>query len=436
MRQLEMKVGKMNTKIGKLKSRISCLEKRIEESRSVQPVSANKVLNEIFTNDITDQKSKKGRRWSEFLISLAFVLYATSAKAYRFVKKLLSMPSVSQLYERLGPKLNFLKNRLTNMRGIELICMHWRQMHNIARDLIIDAVLAVDAASFKNTVIDGKECTSCFAYLVLPVNPNFPSFPVHLFPWKCGVMGQQSVQQCEQITRKLRKQNINILSVASDGDRSYIPYQKDLFDRYEDRIDKSLEEITDFLFNRGDHIPQLWWIADLLHVLKCQRCRLKNNVFIIPGKMFNAQSLNKILKLRHALTDLEGSSRMNDILAIELFSLDNLVRLWSWGNLECNSSGTEFELKYGSEIEYVMPFVLWYVTVSVNKLTRQMRLDLLIVVFKILVKWYRIAMQRPVTNSPTFSGISECIVCFQKFTQKNFVKQIRGVARIFYKENA
>jgi hypothetical protein len=58
MRQLEARVGKINTCIGKLKSQISYFEKRIGESRTTQPIISASI---VLTNSIEDQKSNKVR---------------------------------------------------------------------------------------------------------------------------------------------------------------------------------------------------------------------------------------------------------------------------------------------------------------------------------------------------------------------------------------
>jgi hypothetical protein len=50
------------------------------------------------------------------------------------------------------------------------------------------------------------------------------------------------------------------------------------------------------VFDRDDAPdPAVWWIADCLHRLKCQRCRLLHNLALNPGMpVINAASINMI----------------------------------------------------------------------------------------------------------------------------------------------
>jgi hypothetical protein len=65
---------------------------------------------------------------------------------------------------------------------------------------------------------------------------------------------------------------------------------------------------------------------------------------------------------------------MNDIYAVKLFSIDSLVKLM------CNEANP-------SEIEYIMPFALWYATISIGDLLPKTRLSLLSIAFRIFLQW-------------------------------------------------
>jgi hypothetical protein len=130
------------------------------------------------------------------------------------------------------------------------------------------------------------------------------------------------------------------LFVASDGDRGNLTVQKELFSGYEKALieNKDIAMICDSQFgNRRDP----WWIADVLHVLKNQRCRLAENVYFTRGRdPINAATLNEILQLRHSLSDLTGIAKMNDVLAVQLFTFENLAKLiagrqLTWSILLC-----------------------------------------------------------------------------------------------------
>jgi hypothetical protein len=72
---------------------------------------------------------------------------------------------------------------------------------------------------------------------------------------------------------------------------------------------------------------------------------------------------------------------MNDIFAIRLFSVENLLTLVMEEDLNV----------YGAY--YFMPFVLWYAVISVEDLGRDLRFALLAVTFHIFRNWLRIALE-------------------------------------------
>jgi hypothetical protein len=78
---------------------------------------------------------------------------------------------------------------------------------------------------------------------------------------------------------------------------------------------------------------------------------------------------------------MEGANRMNDIYAVEVFSVENLVHL-----IQSFSEEDQSEVKM-REIEYLTPFVLWYAAVAIGELRRELRLELLEIVFIIFRKW-------------------------------------------------
>lgn len=330
--------------------------------------------------------------WSNYFISLAFVLYATSARAYRYVKRLIRMPAVSTIYERIGPRLNLMKSNLGSLTSLSEIVTEWQISRGIDPDLVIDAVLGCDAAKFQDAEINGLQCTDCFAFLVMPLNPTIPTFVVHLCPHTSGSM-KEGINYCTKVVEVLhQKSNIRIRSIATDGDRAYMKFQENIFWSYFDDIQLSLDEICTHLFCKEN--PELWWIGDLLHALKCQRCRLEKHLFLVPGHTIHCSTLNLKLNLRNALTEakMRGVHKMNDVFAIELFSMDNLIRL-----LSVPATDIDFD-----EIEYLMPFVLWYYAISVDDLSRRVRLDLLAIAFRIFVRWASIRIPEPPADGVHF----------------------------------
>jgi hypothetical protein len=133
-------------------------------------------------------------------------------------------------------------------------------------------------------------------------------------------MGNEAgITLCYIIARESAKFNVHAIAMATDGDRSYVGYQNSLFQRYQDLLDRLPEEL--YHVAAGSCFQAFWWVADPLHSLKCQRCRLKNKMFTGPTKIFSAVSLNLKLRPKYSLTELNGASKMNDIFAVQFFLL-------------------------------------------------------------------------------------------------------------------
>jgi hypothetical protein len=122
----------------------------------------------------------------------------------------------------------------------------------------------------------------------------------------------------------LRFFNINILAFETDGDRGNIPSQERVFRCFDRSLDDEIALICDCVLRfRGEALQLTWWIADPLHVLKCQRCSLRRSLSLSAlGPVINAALLNKHSNLRHSLTDLLGANKMNDTFAVQVLSLD------------------------------------------------------------------------------------------------------------------
>jgi hypothetical protein len=95
---------------------------------------------------------------------------------------------------------------------------------------------------------------------------------------------------------------------------------------------------------------EIWEVVDPLHVVKCQRCRLVHRLsFTSVDKPFTARSLNSTLGLEPPLERLTGIYRMNDVLAITLFTIENCLRFLFRGEL----SGSY----------RLLPFSIWFAAI-------------------------------------------------------------------------
>jgi hypothetical protein len=250
-------------------------------------------------------------------------------------------------------------------------------------------VLVFNAAVFKPGDVPGFEkYNNAFAFMVQLVHPNLKSFVVHVRPHPQGSLGKEGECYSLYLAQILQRAHVQILTFATDGDRGHPAYQQALFSNYREVLEDGLQSICDHCFQAqadpiGGAARTIWWVADPFHCFKCQRCRLQGNLSLCPGEpVLNAALLNASLNLRQCLTDLRGASKMNDVFAIILFSVEDLLTLAMEEHLNV----------YGAYD--LMPFVLWYAVISIEDLGRDLRFTLLAVAFHIFRNWLRITVEQ------------------------------------------
>jgi hypothetical protein len=86
----------------------------------------------------------------------------------------------------------------------------------------------------------------------------------------------------------------------------------------------------------------------------------------------------------YCLPDLQCISKMNDMFAVRLFCIENVLVLMTEQHPNCCA------------FYYLLPFLLWYAAISIANLDPQVRLDLLSMGFHIFRDWLRLA--RPAHN--------------------------------------
>jgi hypothetical protein len=103
------------------------------EPKPVDIDSVPEFLRQICQNPVLTGDEKKDRSWSASAMSLSFVLYAISAKAYRFLKSRLALPSVSVISERIGPIIHSREHNLLSRDAIGSAVQQWRLQWDVSR---------------------------------------------------------------------------------------------------------------------------------------------------------------------------------------------------------------------------------------------------------------------------------------------------------------
>jgi hypothetical protein len=76
------------------------------------------------------------------------VLHTTSAKAYRFVRRLFALQAIALIYKHMSAIIEFNEDNLPAMENIPQAVERWRYEWDIGTNDIVHAVLTGDAAVF------------------------------------------------------------------------------------------------------------------------------------------------------------------------------------------------------------------------------------------------------------------------------------------------
>jgi hypothetical protein len=149
-----------------------------------------------------------------------------------------------------------------------------------------------------------KKVNNCFLFLAMPIDPNKVHVQVHVqLHHSRDLRKDQAHSKVVERVTELKSWQINVLGVATDGDRSYCSFHDALFTKYCGEFTELLQR--DQPETRATEIGMTsldrpWWICDALHALKCQGCRLEEGVgFDQDGEIIWAGRLNRILLLRN-----------------------------------------------------------------------------------------------------------------------------------------
>ena len=323
----------------------------------------------------------------------AYVFMTLSPRAYRFARKMLILPARSTIYSKFSGLTSEIKKCLTDLDSsyklIEyfidaklfpaerLVCclgidafafrLFLRQIASISQiretlsqsqlerlgPLLEDKELMrriqeVDDSDdeFDGEVFeqDGHELTderisqlfktynSCFLYCLLPLNSEFPCFPLHLAPASHGMSKEYNIEVANRLTKLCLQYNIDVVYVAVDGDPGWNDKFADMMDvvnsetRHGAVYQWSLD-VYKKAYEDGTHLA----ISDLLHVVKRARGRyIDHKISILSACDTAATDYDKVctvLDINMALCDKSHLGRMRDFYPIELFTMSNVVRL-------------------------------------------------------------------------------------------------------------
>jgi hypothetical protein len=90
------------------------------------------VMRDILWN--SKVASKFHRRWTVVTISLCFSVYPTCPAAYRLIKRMVILPSVSRILTLYGKKVKGQKEGLANIEKVPELVSQWRRKYSVDPD--------------------------------------------------------------------------------------------------------------------------------------------------------------------------------------------------------------------------------------------------------------------------------------------------------------
>lgn len=116
-----------------------------------------------------------------------------------------------------------------------------------------------------------------------------------------------------------------IISVSTDGNSGYNKKDNDAFLGYSHEF---LESCFDSAVNKISKFDKVYWISNFLHIIKLLRKYLiKGNIRSTTEKVFNAITVENLLKIGLPLNDKSDISFMNDFYPFRLFGITNSLLL-------------------------------------------------------------------------------------------------------------
>jgi hypothetical protein len=136
------------------------------------------------------------------------------------------------------------------------------------------------------------------------------------------------------------------------------------------RRDEKCRPYVDFI----KEVPRMGlpFITDFLHFAKCLRRRLANySLWAVPGSPpAAAREIADTLNIAHCLTRIQPDAQLKDALAMNMFTLSNLITLLEQGHVNA--------------VLFFMPIVLWRVAIQAINITRDSRVRLLAAAFDVV----------------------------------------------------
>jgi hypothetical protein len=315
------------------------------------------------------------REYPEFVKRICWMLRSLDPQSYRAWHELLPVPGETTLASYMREEKLSAASALTGEGDLSEYLQSYRRDLNITNDAE-PSVLAFDATAVSATGVrlTKKRTESCFAFLLLPLDHRLPHVLVKSLLWRNGKMNDDILEKKNEVVRTLTANHFYCHFVATDGDSGMNELHNEAFEKYE-QSNGILPDIIQGLTHNGERPLTEWPIPDLFHLEKNARGKLATNTMALHGeseRTLTAASVADDLqseRMRKVLTARQPLDFLKDHLALETFTLENLLKLWATGN--------------ATAAYWMSPFVALNVAVRNTKITIEARLSFIQTAFSV-----------------------------------------------------
>lgn len=355
-----------------------CKKSREEKTKIVLELPTAEPFYRLLAAEMLENSGRhpNGRRWSFPFLMLSFVARSLGSKGYDYFRQFIAMPTKQTLLNHFGAATQTWAECLVDVAKMSSICDLFRRRYRLDDLCKPEVVIGVDAMTIEPVAFPEASAhvgdNHVFLFELLPLSCEFKPFSLHVMTQRGGNAGQAVLNRLDEIRSELTKYGFCVRCLASDGDRGYDALHREMQSRWFSKFtSKGVEKALKSIKKCENRV-----VSDFLHLLKNARSRMINGRVSLFGTgicPFKAADMNEKLALGAALTDNTSKGRMRDSYALQIFTLENFLRL-------VNSQAIHMAF-------YILPYALWNSVVNNAEMSCQMRREFLVTCLEIFTMY-------------------------------------------------
>lgn len=216
-----------------------------------------------------------------------------------------------------------------------------------------------------------------FLFLMVPVDFRIPPKLLHIQKYKNGNYDELIDETANIIIKALKKFNLKVQFKCTDGDRYLSEEHTSFFKKYIEGKSSNFIKLIQNLYFEMNLKDIIIPVGDPLHLWKALRTRLQKLPIAIFGNssfVSDIDGVKNVLQLGNALNDFSQTGKMRDSYCLQLFTLNNVNKLFIAG-------------KYVDAI-ILFPFACWIIVAYSTTIDLPFRLFLNELAFQIIYCFY------------------------------------------------